>query len=54
LDFKTSTINFHYGKERQALILDRLNGKSTHEADLTRIQSVVDLAKEFTIMEKQK
>ncbi len=54
LDFKSSTINFHHGKEIQALILDPLNRRSTHDqADLTRIQPVVDLAKEITIKKNE-
>ncbi|CAF3116425.1 unnamed protein product [Rotaria sp. Silwood2] len=49
LDFKYSSTNFQYGKEKQVLILDPLEGKSTDEADLAKIKPIVDLTKTIQI-----
>lgn len=54
LDFKYLTTNFQYGKEVQALILDPLEGKTTDQADLLKIQSIVELAKAIKINEDRK
>lgn len=49
LDFKYITTNFQRGKELQSLILNPLDGKSTDEADLLKIQPIVELTKNIQI-----
>ena len=45
LDFKYSPTDFHFGKAIQAVVLDPMEGKSTDPNDLTKIQPIVELAK---------
>ena len=54
LDFKCSTTHFHLGEQKQVLLLDPLEGKSTDTADLVRIKPIVDLAKRIEIKQNRK
>jgi hypothetical protein len=54
LDFKYSTTSFQHGKEIETLILNPLDGKSTDQADLAKIQPIVDLAKTIKIEQNRK
>jgi len=54
LDFKYLKTDCLHGKEIQTLILDPLDGKSTDQADLVKIQPIVDLAKTIKIKQNRK
>jgi hypothetical protein len=45
LDFEYSSTNFQHGKEIQTLILNPMEGKTTDQNDLEKIQPIVDFAK---------
>jgi hypothetical protein len=49
LDFKYSANNFDRGKEVQVLILDPMQGKSTDQADLAKIEPIVNMTKTIKI-----